>query len=88
MAQAGRGEFFTAPGFATELMHLYLATDVAADPTHEGADEDERLELEIRPMSELLALAEDGAIRDAKTLVGLYLVDRLGREDICSRPPR
>lgn len=74
------GEFFTAPGFATELMHLYLATDVTPDPTHEGPEEDERLELEIRPLSELLALADDGTIRDAKTLVGLYLVDRLERE--------
>ena len=73
-------EFFTAPGFATELMHLYLATDVAPDPTHEGPAEDERLELQILPLSEALALAEDGTIRDAKTLAGLYLIDRLGRE--------
>jgi ADP-ribose diphosphatase len=73
-------EFFTAPGFATELMHLYLATDVAADPTHEGPAEDERLELEIRPISEALSMAENGTIRDAKTLVGLYMVDRLERE--------
>jgi ADP-ribose pyrophosphatase len=74
-------EFFTAPGFATELMHLYLATDVAADPTHEGPAEDERLELEIRPISEALSMAENGTIRDAKTLVGLYMVDRLEREE-------
>ncbi len=73
-------EFFTAPGFASELMHLYLATDASADPAYEGPDEDERLELEVMSFADALTLAEDGTIRDAKTLVGLYLVDRLGRE--------
>ncbi len=73
------GEFFTAPGFATELMHMYLATDVAADPSHEGPDEDERLFVETMPFDEALSKADDGTIRDAKTLVGLYLVDRLAR---------
>jgi len=73
-------EFFTAPGFATELMHLYLATDVAPDPSHTGPMEDERLELEIMPFDKALAQADDGTIRDAKTLVGLYLVDRLIRK--------
>lgn len=70
-------EFFTAPGFASELMHLFLATDVSPDPAYEGPEEDERLELEIVPFSEALAMADDGRIRDAKTLVGLFLVDRL-----------
>ena len=72
-------EFFTVPGFASELMHLYLATDVAPDPTHEGPAEDERLELEIAGLDAALRMADDGTIRDAKTLVGLYLVDRLER---------
>ena len=72
-------EFLTAPGFATELMHLFLATDVKLDPAYEGPDEDERLVLEVLPFDEALAMADDGRIRDAKTLVGLYLVDRLER---------
>jgi ADP-ribose pyrophosphatase len=70
-------EFFTAPGFAGELMHMYLATDVAPDPRHAGPMEDERLEAESLPFGEALGLAASGAIRDAKTLVGLYLVERL-----------
>jgi ADP-ribose pyrophosphatase len=73
-------EFFTAPGFATELMHVYLATDVTPDPSHEGPEEDERLFVEAIGFDEALAMADDGRIRDAKTLVGLYLVDRLARE--------
>jgi len=72
-------EFFTAPGFASELMHLYLATNAAPDPSYEGPEEDERLELEVVGFDEALRMAEEGAIRDAKTLVALYLVDRLER---------
>lgn len=72
-------EFFTAPGFATELMHLYLATELTADPNHHGPDPDERLELELRPFDEVLADAQAGEIRDAKTLVGLYAVATLAR---------
>jgi ADP-ribose pyrophosphatase len=72
-------EFFTAPGFATELMNLYLATDAIPDASHTGPMEDERLELEIMSFDDALEQADDGKIRDAKTLVGLYMVDRLRR---------
>ena len=72
-------EFFTAPGFASELMHLYLATDASPDPAYQGPDEDERLEVEEISFDEALRLAEGGKIRDAKTLIGLYLVERLAR---------
>ena len=74
--------FWTAPGFATELMHLWLATDLS--PAHEnrlGPDEDERLELERIPWAEVLAASERGKIADAKSLVGLLLVDRLMDRD-------
>ena len=72
-------EFFTAPGFASELMHLFLATDLKADPTYEGPEPDERLKLESVPFDEALGWADKGEIRDAKTLIGFYMVDRLAR---------
>jgi len=70
--------FWTAPGFATELMHLYLATDL--EPVEEGRlgpDEDEHLELERVRVADALAMAERGEIRDAKSLVALLWLDRL-----------
>jgi ADP-ribose pyrophosphatase len=74
------GAFYTAPGFTSELMHLYLATDLrAADDGGLGPDEDERLELRPIPFAEALDMADRGEIRDAKSLVGLYRVDRLRR---------
>jgi ADP-ribose pyrophosphatase len=70
--------FWTAPGFATELMHLYLATDLT--PAHGdrlGPDEDERLRASAIPWRVALAMAEAGEIRDAKSLVGLLWLARL-----------
>jgi ADP-ribose pyrophosphatase len=71
------GRFWTAPGFATELMHLYLARGLTTVRDTLGEDEDEQLELERIPLTEALALAERGDIRDAKTLVGLFWLARL-----------
>jgi len=72
------GSFWTAPGFATELMHLYLATDLTpADGERLGPDEDERLELERVPWREAVAAAERGEIADGKSLVGLLRLGRL-----------
>jgi ADP-ribose pyrophosphatase len=72
------GAFYTAPGFTSELMHLYLATSLV--PVHEGGlapDEDERLELQALPFDEALAMVERGELPDAKTMVGVLLVARL-----------
>jgi ADP-ribose pyrophosphatase len=69
--------FWTAPGFATELMHLYLATDLEeADGDRLAADDDEDLELEWLPIDAALEAAERGDIVDAKSLVGLLWVAR------------
>ncbi len=71
--------FWTAPGFATELMHLYLATDLS--PAHPddrlGPDEDEHLRLERRPFADAIAAVDAGEIADAKSIVGLLWVERL-----------
>lgn len=64
--------FYTAPGFTSELMHLYLATDLrVADGHRLGPDEDEHLLLERMPWQDALAAADRGEIVDAKSLVGL-----------------
>jgi ADP-ribose pyrophosphatase len=74
------GSFYTAPGFTDELMQLYLATDLvpADDEGRLGPDEDERLELERLPFDQAVAMADRGEIEDAKSIVGLLRVARLG----------
>jgi 8-oxo-dGTP pyrophosphatase MutT (NUDIX family) len=73
------GSFFTAPGFATEEMFLYLATGLEEVADYAGPAPDELLELVPVAWAEALAMAERGDIRDAKTLVGLWRVDALMR---------
>lgn len=69
--------FYTAPGFASELMYLYLATELRlADGDRLGPDEDEHLLLEPVPVAEAVAAAERGEFMDAKTLVGLLWLGR------------
>jgi len=75
-------DFWTAPGFATERIFLYLATDLApAGPDRRAPDEDEQLELVRVPWRDAVGAAERGEIRDAKTLIGIsWLARRMGAE--------
>jgi len=76
------GSFWTAPGFATELMHLWLATDLrAADGEVRGPDDDERLHLVRMPWQDAVAAAERGEIHDAKSIVGLFWLARIQSSD-------
>lgn len=79
--KAGRlerlGEFFSAPGFCTELLHCYLATDLT--PSRLPGDEDEDITVERHSLAEALEMARTGRIRDAKTLAGLLLYIHHGR---------
>ena len=82
------GSFWTAPGFASELMHLYVARDLAPVADADGRlapDEDEHLELRHVPLAEALALVETGEIADAKTILGVLWLDRLDRLDLLNR---
>lgn len=70
--------FYTAPGFCTELMHLYLATGLA-DAAGES-DPDEQIEPDWLTLDEALAAIDDGRIMDAKSIAGIgWLARRLSR---------
>jgi ADP-ribose pyrophosphatase len=70
--------FYTAPGFTEELMHLYLATDLQpAGDGRLGPDADEFLLLERRPWRDALAAVDTGEIVDAKSIIGLFWLERL-----------
>lgn len=71
------GDFWTAPGFSDELMHLYLATDLRPLDGYEGPDTDEYLDLVRLPWRDAVAMAERDEIHDAKSLVGLLRLARL-----------
>jgi 8-oxo-dGTP pyrophosphatase MutT (NUDIX family) len=66
--------YLYSAGFTDEEVHLFLATDLRDEPGKEI--EDERIDIEPRPLAELETVIEE--CRDAKTLIGLLLLrDRL-----------
>ncbi len=69
--------FYTAPGFCTEWMFLYLATDLTAVPPRPEADEViQRVDVSLR---DAVRMVRRGRIIDAKSIVGVMLAaDRLG----------
>jgi 8-oxo-dGTP pyrophosphatase MutT (NUDIX family) len=70
------GSFYTSPGFASEEVFLYLATGISDADEVPAVEEDERIDVETRPLSDLDAIL--GETKDAKTLIGLHrLKDRL-----------
>ena len=65
------GEFYLAPGYSTEFMGVFLATDLRHNPLE--ADDDEFLSVEKVQVKEILAMAEQGKIPDAKSLAALLM---------------
>lgn len=63
------GEFYTAPGFCTELMHVYVAKGLT--PAQLPGDADEILKPVRMPIDAALKLIRTKKIRDAKTIAGL-----------------
>jgi len=79
--RAGRitrvAEWWVSPGVFTERMYLYLCEDLTPGPTEHQPDEN--LVPMVVPWDEAVAMAYDGRIDDAKTIVSLLLCDRLRR---------
>jgi 8-oxo-dGTP pyrophosphatase MutT (NUDIX family) len=63
------GSFFTSPGFTNEEVHLFLATGISDVDERPEVDENERIDVEVVPLSELDAIL--AANRDSKTLIAL-----------------
>jgi ADP-ribose pyrophosphatase len=62
--------FYTSPGFADELIHLYYADELTAG---EGRpDDDEFLECETITLEEAKQMMAEGRISDAKTMIAVY----------------
>jgi ADP-ribose diphosphatase len=64
-------EFFVSPGFCSEKMWLYLATDLSE--TAQNLEDDEAIEVVRLPINQALQMITDGEIEDAKTIIGLML---------------
>ncbi|MCS6816619.1 MAG: NUDIX hydrolase [Blastocatellia bacterium] len=65
------GEFFTAPGFTDERMHVFQAEGL--HPTTQRLESDELIEVFPFPWDVIEAKVRAGEIRDGKTLAALHL---------------
>lgn len=61
--------FFTAPGFCTERLTLFLAVDLTVAEV--SMPEDEVIERAWLPLADALAAIDDGRIVDAKSIAGI-----------------
>ncbi len=64
-------DFYLAPGYSTEFMAVFVATDLRPDPLE--ADADEFLQLERIPVRRALEMAMHGEVPDAKSLAALFM---------------
>ncbi len=62
--------FYTSPGFADELLHVYVATGLTKGESR--PDEDEFVDVLELTLEEAQELHRTGEIRDAKTVVALF----------------
>ncbi len=63
------GGFYSSPGFCTEYLHLYLASDLVTSPLK--AEDSESITLVQVPLKEVKGLIASGVIIDAKSIAGL-----------------
>ena len=71
-------EYFFSPGGSSDKVHLFLGT--LEDPerslgVHGVAQEEEDIQAGWVPLSQALEMARSGQIQDAKTLIGLHMLE-------------
>ena len=64
------GDYLSSPGVFTEVVHLFLATQLTPLPPR--PEEHEVFEIHWLPFADVLQMARSGELRDGKSLVGVY----------------
>ena len=70
--------FYSAPGFCTEYLHVYLATELTGGVAQ--PEEDEVLSVVPVPLEAAWAMVDRGEICDAKSLIGLLTLRARAQE--------
>jgi len=68
---ASLGGYYLAPGYSTEFLYLYLATDLL--PSRLVAEDTEGINIVRVSMSQIHKLLASGKICDGKSIAGLYM---------------
>jgi len=73
------GGFYSSPGYSTEFLHLFLATELEHGPRR--PQEDEIIEVVPIPLRQIPSLITSGQVCDAKSISGLLTVI-FGRNEV------
>ncbi len=68
--------FTNSAGMTDATTHLFVATDLTPVPAQAHGPEEEAMAVMQVPLTEAVADVERGVITDAKTVIGVLLVDR------------
>ena len=74
------GGFWIVPGFCTEYMHVYLASDLR--PSALAPDEDESIEVVPTPLELIPDMIRSGEIQDGKSIAALLMAIHLYGEQL------
>ncbi len=66
------GGFYASPGYSSEFLHLFVASDLT--PEKLQAEDTESIKIERVPIPQILELIRTGAINDAKSIAGLLIL--------------
>lgn len=69
--------YYASPGFLTETMTILLAEGLTLGEA--APEDDEKIELHMTPLSEVMKMIHAGKIQDGKTLIGVMLYDSVWR---------
>lgn len=73
--------FYVAPGYSTEVIHLFYTEDVL--PSTQSQEYDEDIEVHLIPIESAIGMVSANEIEDAKTIIGILLLKaRLERKDL------
>jgi len=73
------GGFYSAPGYCTEFLYLYLATDLVRSPL--SAEDTAGIKVVRVPVAKISELIESGEICDSKSIAGLLSYLRYKRHE-------
>ncbi len=73
-------QFYPSAGMTDSVLHLFLATELTSVPRETHGPEERDMDVLTVTLDEAIGMVLDGRIHDAKTIIGLLLVDRRRRE--------
>ena len=70
-------DIWVAPGYSTECIHLFLATELTPKESH--LDEDECLSVHLFRFLEVVEMVERNEIKDAMTMIAIRMANPVWR---------